>query len=137
MNKIILQIEKIITTYQAKYKVLNINQLMDAKSKLVTLLSGLADHVAESKKDSLLATIYRKYEHHKEKSQLIDDGMTATLAESKSIEKAKDKMEIETTAEHLSYLYKLKLSQYNRVVDDIMQRISILRDDQNYHKSIS
>jgi hypothetical protein len=110
---------------------------MDAKSKLVTLLSGLADFVAESKKDSLIATVYRKYEHHKMKSQLIDEGFTAALAESKSIEKAKDKMEVETTAEHLSYLYKLKLSQYNRVVDDIMQRISVLKDDNNYHKSIS
>ena len=100
-------------------------------------LCNFADEVAESKKDSLITTVYRKYEHHKMKSQLIDESFTATLAESKSIEAAKKLMEEETTTEHISYLHKLKLSQYNRVVDDITQRLSFIRDDKNYHKSIN
>lgn len=131
------EIEKIIDTYNLKYKELTINQLMDAKSKLVTLLCNFADEVAEAKKDSLITTVYRKYQHHKMKSQLIDESFTVALAESKSIEKAKEIMEEETNCEHSAYLHKIKLDQYNRVVDDIMQRISILRDDQNYHKSIN
>ena len=134
---ILEQIETIVSTYNKKYKVLTISQLMDAKSKLVTLLCNFADEVAESKKDSLITTVYRKYQHHKTKSQLIEKSFTAALAESKSIEAAKKIMDEETTTEHLAYLHKLKLDQFNRVVDDIMQRISILRDEQNYHKSIN
>ena len=66
-----------------------------------------------------------------------DSGKEDISAESKSIEAAKKIMDEETTTEHLAYLHKLKLDQFNRVVDDIMQRISILRDEQNYHKSIN
>jgi len=134
---ILQEIEKIVNTYNKKYKVLTLNQLMDAKSKLVTLLCNFADEVAESKRDSLITTVYRKYQHHKMKSQLIDESFTVALAESKSIEKAKEIMEEETNCEHSAYLHKLKLDQYNRIVDDITQRISILRDEQNYHKSIN
>ena len=133
----IQEIEKIIDWYNSNYKKATANQLMDMKSKLVTLLCNFSDEVAESKKDSLITTVYRKYEHHKLKSQLIDEGFSATLAESKSIEKAKKIMEEETNTEHVSYLHKIKLSQYNRVVDDITQRLSFIRDDKNYHKSIN
>lgn len=134
---ILNELEKIVSAYNGKYKALTISQLMDAKSKMVTLLCNFADEVAESKKDSLLTTVYRKYEHHKMKSQLIDEGFTAALAESKSIEQAKKIMDEETITEHISYLHKIKLAQFNKVVEDITQRISILRDDQNYHKSIN
>jgi len=134
---ILKELENIVSAYNEKYKALTISQLMDAKAKMVTLLCNFADEVAESKKDSLLTTVYRKYEHHKMKSQLIDENFTAALAESKSVEAAKKIMEEETTCEHIAYLHKLKLQQFNKVVEDITQRISILRDDQNYHKSIN
>jgi len=130
-------IEKIIDWYNSNYKKATPDQLMDMKTKLVTLLCNFSDEVAESKKDSLITTVYRKYEHHKNKSQLIEESFTAALAESKSIEKAKELMIEETNTEHIAYLHKLKLSQYNRVVDDITQRLSFIRDDKNYHKSIN
>ena len=135
--KTIEDIEKITNWYGQKYKSATADQLMDMKSKLVTLLCKFSDEVAESKKDSLITTVYRKYEHHKLKSQLIDEGFTVALAESKSIEGAKNLMEEEVVTEKISYLHKIKLSQYNRVVDDITQRLSFIRDDKNYHKSIS
>ena len=135
--KTIEDIEKITNWYGQKYKSATADQLMDMKSKLVTLLCKFSDEVAESKKDSLITTVYRKYEHHKLKSQLIDEGFTVALAESKSIEGAKNLMEEEVITERVSYLHKIKLSQYNRVVDDITQRLSFIRDDKNYHKSIS
>ena len=131
------EIEKIIKWYSEKYKSATPEQLMNAKTKLVTLLCNFSDMLAESKEDSLLTTIYRKYEHHKMKSQLIDEGLSAALAESKSIEKARQIMDEEAKTEKLAYLYKLKLSQFNRVVDDITQRLSFIRDDKNYHKSIN
>ena len=134
---VIESIEKIIDWYNSNYKKATPDQLMDMKTKLVTLLCNFSDEVAESKKDSLITTVYRKYEHHKNKSQLIEESFTAALAESKSIEKAKELMIEETNTEHISYLHKLKLSQYNRVVDDITQRLSFIRDDKNYHKSIN
>lgn len=130
-------IEKIIDWYSLNYKKATGTQLMDAKTKLVTLLASLTDEVAESKKDSLITTVYRKYEHHKMKSQLIDDGFTGALAESKSIESAKKLMEEEVMTEQIAYLHKLKLSQYNRIVDDLTQRLAFMRDDSNYHKSIN
>jgi len=135
--KIVTEIEKIIDWYNANYKKATANQLMDMKTKLVTLLCNFSDEVAESKKDSLITTVYRKYEHHKMKSQLIEDSFTAALSESKCIEKTKGLMEEETNTEHVAYLHKLKLAQYNRVVDDITQRLSFIRDDKNYHKSIN
>lgn len=135
--KILKDIQDNIDWYESNYKKATANQLMDLKSKIVTLLCNFSDIVAESKKDSLITTVYRKYEHHKEKSKLIDEGFTAALSESKSIEKAKAIMEEETNTEHIAYLYKLKLTQFNRVVDDITQRLSFIRDDKNYHKSIN
>lgn len=135
--KIITDIEKIIDTYRLKYKTLTINQLMDAKSKLVTLLCNFTDEVAESKKDSLITTVYRKVQHHKMKSELIEKSFTAAMAESKSVDAAEKIMKEETETEHIAYLHKIKLDQYNRVVDDITQRISILRDEKNYLKSIN
>lgn len=130
-------IEKIVQWYSGNYKKATPDQLMNAKTKLVTLLCNFSDSLAEAKEDSLLTTIYRKYEHHKMKSQLVDEGMSAALAESKSIEKAREVMDEEAKTEKIAYLYKLKLSQFNRVVDDITQRLSFIRDDKNYHKSIN
>jgi len=135
--KIVTEIEKLIDWYNQNFKVATPNQLMETKTRLVTLLCSFSDEVAESKKDSLITTVYRKYEHHKMKSQLIEDSFTAALSESKCIEKTKGLMEEETNTEHVAYLHKLKLAQYNRVVDDITQRLSFIRDDKNYHKSIN
>lgn len=134
---IVHEIEIVIDYYNKNYKAMTINQLLDSKSKLVTLLCNFADEVAEAKKDSLISTVYRKVQHHKMKSELIEKKLSVSLAESKSIDNAKEIMEQETINEYCAYLHKIKLDQYNRVVDDMMQRISVLRDDQNYHRSIN
>lgn len=135
MAKTILkQIDECIEWYKVNYKSAHVPALMDCKSKLCTLLYNYTDEVAETKKDSLFTTIYRKYHSHKIKSEHIEKQFTIGLSDSKSIVETFEDMKAEGTTEHLAYLTKLKLDQANKIIEDITQRISVLKIEVNYSK---
>lgn len=127
--KIIEEIENCIDWYKLNYDKATPEQLLNCKSKINTLCFTYINEVGEAKKDSVFSTVYRKYHHHKFKSQLIEQKFTVSLAESKSIEKTFEDLKDEATNEYLAYLSKLKLDQANRIADDIMQRLSFIRDE--------
>jgi len=127
---VIKDIQSIVTWYgDGGYKKSLISELQDAKSKLLTLLITFADEVAEAKKDSLVSTVFRKVEHHKIKSQLIDEGLTVSSSESKAIEEVAEQMKLEAEHEALSYYYSQVLKTGYMIADDLTQRISVLRSE--------
>ncbi len=127
--KILTQIEECIDWYGKNYEKATPDQLLNCKTKINTLSFNYLNEVGEAKKGSVMNTVYRKYHHHKFKSQLIEQKMTAALAESKSIHHVFEDMKAEAESEALAYLTKLKLDHANRIADDIMQRLSFLRDE--------
>jgi len=126
---ILEQMEKCIEWYGGNYDKATPDQLLDCKTKINTLLFNYLNEVSDHKKDSVFSTVYRKYHHHNFKSQLIAQKMTATLAESKSIEHTFQDLKDEATTESLAYLSKLKLDQANKIVDDITQRLSFIKEE--------
>lgn len=125
---VINDIKKITEWYgNGGYKNSSLPELQDAKSKLLTLLTTFNEEVASSKKDSLVSTVFRKVEHHKFKSQLIDEGLGVGLAESKSVEETAERLENEAEHEALCYYYERLQKTCYMIADDITQRISILR----------
>lgn len=126
---VIKDIDRIIDWYMKSYAGASISQLMDAKSKLLTLCYRFSEETASSKRDSIISTVFRKAEHHKIKSQLIEDGYTLGLAESKTIEQIRDIMSEEAEREALSIRYKLVLDIALRIAEDLTQRISVLKKE--------
>ena len=124
---VLKDIDKIIDWYRLNYAGAPIHQLMDAKSKLLALCYRFSEETASSKRDSIIATVYRKAEHHKIKSRLIDEGMTLGLAESKTIDQVREIMDNEAEHEALAYRQKLVLDIALRISEDLTQRISVLK----------
>ena len=91
----IKELDKIIGWYSGHYSGMSIIEMMNLKSKLLGLLYRFSEELATSKRDSIIATVFRKSEHHKIKSQLVEEGITLGLAESKSIDQVSEKMRIE------------------------------------------
>lgn len=125
---VIKQIQDIASWYgNGGYQKSSLSELQDAKSKLLTLCITFADEVANAKKDSLVSTVFRKVDHHKIKSQLIDEGLTLGKAESDAIERNAEKMRLEAEHEVLSYYYGQVLKTAYMIAQDLTQRISILK----------
>ena len=128
---VLKEIDPIIEWYRKKYSGAAIHQLMDAKSKLLALCYRFSEETAASKRDSIISTVFRKSEHHKIKSQLIDEGMTLGLAESKTIDQIRDLMSDEAEHEALAYRQKLVLDIALKIAEDLTQRISVLKAEYN------
>lgn len=125
----IKELDKIIEWYSTNYGGMSIVQMMDMKSKLLGLLYRFSEELASSKRDSIISTVFRKSEHHKFKSQLIEDGFTVGLAESKSVDHVAEKMRIEAEHESLNYRQKLIYDLGIKIVDDLQQRISVSKQE--------
>ena len=124
-------IDKIITWYTKEYAGASIELLMDAKSKLLTLCWTFSGEVADSRKRSVLSTVFRKADHHKMKSQLIEEGFAVGLSESKTIVEIKSRLMAEAECEALSFHHKLKLDLAVKIGEDITQRISVLKKEKD------
>ena len=126
---VVKEIDNIIQWYKVNFAKAHLHQVMDAKSRLLTLCYTFSDETATSKRNSVIATAFRKAEHHKIKSQLIDEGMAQGTAESKSIEQTKDIIEQEAEHEALAYKHRLVLDIALKIAEDMTQRISILKKE--------
>lgn len=133
---VINQIQEIVDAYRERYSVLTIPQLLDAKSKLITLCFTLANDVAESKKNSLMSTVFRKVEHHKRKSQMIEEGLTQGLAESKTLSQLAKEYGEEAEREATAFYYQQVLNVSYKLVDDLSQRVSVLKIELEKSKHI-
>ena len=128
---VIKEIDSIIDWYRKNYAGASLHHLMDAKSKLLALCYTFSEETASSKRDSIIATVLRKAEHHKIKSQLIEEGFAIGKAESKSIEQTAEDMRLEAEHEALAYKTKLVLDIALRISEDLTQRISVLKAEFN------
>ena len=126
---VVKDIDKIIDWYKTNYSKAYLHQLMDAKSRLLTLCYTFSDETATAKRDSVISTAFRKAEHHKIKSQLIDEGMAQGAAESRSIEQTKELIEREAEHESLAYKQRLVLDIALKITEDMAQRISVLKKE--------
>jgi len=129
MNTVVKDIDKIIDWYNNHYRGASLHNLMDAKTKLLTLCYTYSEEVAESKRGSVVATAFRKAEHHKIKSQLIDEGMAQGAAESRTIDEIRDIINEEAEREALAYRTRLVLDIALRISEDLSQRISVLKKE--------
>lgn len=129
------EIDKIIAWYQKSYAGASLHNLMDAKSRLLTLCYTFADECASSKRESVVATAFRKAEHHKIKSQLIDEGMAQGHAESKTVDQIRDIISEEAEREALAYRTRLVLDIALKIAEDISQRISVLKKEMENSRS--
>jgi len=132
----IKEIDKIIDWYRKNYAGASLHHLMDAKSRLLALLYTFSEEVATSKRGSVIATAFRKCEHHKIKSKLVEDGITLGLAESKTIEQISNTIQSEAEHEALAYRERLVLDIALRITEDLTQRISILKKEMENTKSL-
>jgi hypothetical protein len=125
---VIKDIQSVVTWYgDGGYKKASLPELQDAKSKLLTLCVTFADEVATAKKESLISTVFRKVDHHKIKSRLLDEGLTLGASEVKAIEKNAEKMRQEAEHEALSYYYSQVLKSSYMICEDLTQRVSVLK----------
>ena len=124
---IIEQITEVIQAYNESYKDLSIDNLLNAKDKLVTLNFNLAEEVAEAKKSYNYGYYIRKINIVKAKNRYINQGTSATAAEAKALEEFAGDLKIELDREAISYRMDLLLRQSNKVVDAIQHRISFLK----------
>ena len=124
---ILEQITEVIQAYNESYKDLSIDNLLNAKDKLVTLNFNLAEEVAEAKKSYNYGYYIRKINIVKAKNRYINQGTSATAAEAKALEEFAGDLKIELDREAISYRMDLLLKQSNKVVDAIQQRISFLK----------
>ena len=124
---ILEQITEVIQAYNESYKDLSIDNLLNAKDKLVTLNFNLAEEVAEAKKSYNYGYYIRKINIVKAKNRYINQGTSATAAEAKALEEFAGDLKIELDREAISYRMDLLLRQSNKVVDAIQQRISFLK----------
>ena len=125
----IKELDKIIGWYSGHYSGMSIIEMMNLKSKLLGLLYRFSEELATSKRDSVIATVFRKSEHHKIKSQLVEEGITLGLAESKSIDQVSEKMRIEAEYEALNYRQRLIYDLSMNIVSDLQQRIGIAKQE--------
>jgi len=125
----IKELDKIIGWYSGHYSGMSIIEMMNLKSKLLGLLYRFSEELATSKRNSIIATVFRKSEHHKIKSQLVEEGITLGLAESKSIDQVSEKMRIEAEYEALNYRQRLIYDLGMNIVSDLQQRIGIAKQE--------
>ena len=128
---IIEQISEVITIYNKSYKTLSIDDLLNAKDKLITLNFNLAEDVAEAKKSYNYGYYIRKINIIKAKNRYINQGTSATAAEAKALEEFAGDLKIELDREAISYRMDLLLKQSNKVVDAIQQRVSYLKTEKS------
>ena len=126
---VLSDIQKVIDWYSQEYSGAGIETLMDCKSRLLTLCARFAEEVADSKRGSVMATVFRKADFHNMKSRMIDEGFTIGLAESKSTQAVKAQMTQEAESEALFFKSKLLLDISLKIAEDITQRISILKKE--------
>jgi len=124
---IIEQIAEVIQAYGKSYKTLSIDDLLNAKDKLVTLNFNLSEEVAEAKKSYNYGYYIRKINIIKAKNRYINQGTSATAAEAKALEEFAGDLKIELDREAVSHRMDLLLRQSNKVVDAIQQRVSFLK----------
>lgn len=134
--ELINTINSLIRWYENSYEGATVHELMTMKTSLLINCYSLAEVVASSKKKSVISTVVRKYQHHKVKSQLIEQGFTLGAAESKTIEQVKDAMKAEAEAEALNVHYRLVLDYATKIAEDLTQRISVLRTEMNTTQQI-
>lgn len=133
---ILENITGIINVYNKKYSTLSIDALLNCKDQLVTFNFNLAEEVAEAKRSYNMGYYIRKINVVKQKNALINQGNSATAAESAAIEKNEEHLKEELDREALSYRMDLLLKQSNKVVDAIQQRVSYLKvEKQNAERS--
>ena len=124
---IIEQITEVIMAYNKNYKTLSIDELLNAKDKIVTLNFNLAEEVAAAKDSYNMGYYLRKINVVKTKNAYINQGKSATAAESTAIENTRAELKAELEKESYAYRLDLLLKQSNKVVDALTQRISFLK----------
>jgi len=124
---IIEQITEVIMAYNKNYKTLSIDELLNAKDKIVTLNFNLAEEVAAAKDSYNMGYYLRKINVVKTKNVYINQGKSATAAESTAIENTRAELKAELEKESYAYRLDLLLKQSNKVVDALTQRISFLK----------
>ena len=123
------RIREIIDIYDGNFDGISLDYLMGLKTELAVLIWRFAEEVGTARGDSVIATVTRKYHHHKLKSQLIDQGYGVGYSESKSLERTYDVMMDEAQKEKIDYTMKLLLDAADSIMMDMTQRISVLKKE--------
>ena len=129
MKSVLDEISDIISWYQNQYSGAPIEQLMDAKSKLLTLAYRYAGEVADAKQGAIEAANTRKADFFTFKHRLIQEGHSGVESESRAEVAVKAQRKHEAESEALFFKSKQLLDIAIKVSEDITQRISILKKE--------
>lgn len=126
---------KYITQYHRDYKTLSIDELCNIKTQIVCFSCNLAEETAQAKGTSLGAYFNRKISviNRTEeiiKSEVFKEIKNQTRAENMAKEELQDLYMDELDAQREAHKYELFLRQVNKVIEDITQRISVLKKEQ-------
>jgi hypothetical protein len=127
---VIEQIKLSIDWYNKNYSKAIITQLIDLKSKLVTDNYYLAELLAENNSYCLQAENAKKVYYAKIKHSLLLDGWQIGKAEAKAENDISEQRELYSNYKAVTDRLKLLHNQVNEVCNDIQQRISILKLEQ-------
>lgn len=136
MDEILEEIRKSINWYRDNVKTIDVDKLMKLKSHLVTYNYNLAEGLAEMKEAYNTAYYIRKIETAKQKNAYMNQSYAASKAESIAMEDQQERFQDEIQKESMAYQVELLLRQSNKVVEDITQRISVLKLEKNYSGQI-
>ena len=131
-NEIIKKISDDIDWYNQRCKTATIDELLKLKSHIVTLNYNLVESLADLKRDYNVARFDKKIQFTRTKNELIRQGEKIGSAESQADEKTAELYKKELDVENLAYRLEQLLKQSNYVVDDISQRISVLKKEREY-----
>ena len=129
MSDTLEQIRKDIDFYHSNAKEISVDKLLKLKTHLTTLNYYLAEQVADMKESYNNSYYIRKISISKTKNAYVNKSYAATKAESIATEEEAEKLETELNNEALANRLDLLLKQSNKIVEDITQRISVLKQE--------
>ncbi len=130
MEETLNKIEKIIAWWKSLQKGYNdIDMLLYKEQRLSGYSYYLAEILADSEEDALIAYFWRKINSGKSKNSFISEGKSAAAAESLSVIETEEELLKEVNAKSVSFKANILLRQVNKVLDAIRTRISYLKSE--------
>lgn len=105
------------------------NYLADLLLELGSYYATLGSHVADADRNANLAEAHYKYEREARKTDLVMDGATASLADSKARVATRDEEEGYIVLKHKAKLLSLARDSLGTNIDTIRSKLSYIKKD--------
>lgn len=130
-QKVILQSSDFVIWYRKNNKSASLDSLLNCKTTLITNNFFLAEELVDLKSQYNIAYVSRKISFEKSKDRLIKENMSVNKAEPLALIENEDIFKHENELESTAFKLETYIKHFDAVANDIMQRISILKKEQN------